>query len=150
MAETTDPQDAAVDCLAKLVECIMSSLSMPAGENLDHLVGPICRLLGLPCVAGVEPRILKWMLFLISEKDLGKAERNSTPIKNALKLYLIRSLETAAAAEEITTCNEKLFPASSPSQFFVYNGEGSILISHDRAKRYSLFGGVWIFSTFLS
>lgn len=129
MVETTDPQDAAVDCLANLVECVMSSFSMSYGENLDHLVGPICRLLGLLCIAGVEPRVVKRILFLISEKDLEKEERNSTPIKNALKLYLIRSLETAAASEEITTCDESDFPASSPSEFFVYNGEGGIDLS---------------------
>lgn len=129
LVETTDPQDAAVDCLAKLVECVMSSFSMSYGENLDHLVGPICRLLGLLCMAGVEPRVVKQILFLISEKDLEKEERNSTPIKNALKLYLIRSLETAAACEEITTCDESDVPASSPNEFFVYNGEGSIDLS---------------------
>lgn len=129
MADTSEPQDTAVDCVAKLVECVMSGFSRRDSENSDHLIGPICRMLGLLCMAGMGPRILKRILFLVSEKDLVKEEGNCTPIKNAMKLYLTRALETAATTEEPTGCDQKIALASSPSEFFIYNGEGSISLS---------------------
>ena len=95
--------DDAVAAVLNLLEVI--------GDGHSHLVGPVTRLLGLLCTAGVSVRGLRRMLALSEGPVLHGSE------ELAERLLLVRALSTAAEGASQSTL---LVGKASPRHFFCF------------------------------
>ena len=104
-----------VDAVISMIESSLQTLEGESRKTATLLLGPLCRLLGLLCTAGISPKQLRKILSLIAD-DSFRMNAN---------IHLLRALIVAAEGSSLA---RKLRGKASPQCFFCFGrSEG---ISH--------------------
>ena len=94
-----------IDEVVHMIESLMEPLEGESRKTKSLLLGPLCRLLGLLCTAGIAPKQLRKILSLIRDDTF----------RMSINVHVLRALIVATEGSSLA---KKLHGKASPQSFF--------------------------------
>ena len=121
------------DVVLDMIEMLLQPIPNEGPMSDVNLMGPLCRLLGLLCTAGIPPQQLSRILTLIKDKNF----------RMNVNIHVLRALIIATEGSSLAS---KLRGKASPQHFFCF-GRSNGLSQTVHSSTNSKAGGGWPFKS---